>query len=476
MSTSSAPVENNFNLSSVGKNDMPGGPKSYVQTPISPITSKATLDYKNVSDAYSQSIAKADMTASQLFHFSSELTGLNHTSSFEDKQKRVEIPDLTPFAGGLLEQIKILHSSPTLKQQISSTDTVPGSTPISGMLLEQISRLHASPRQPLGNISGISSKVSNNLNSSIPKLSASRNKSLGSDREKHAKETSIENLQPTIALAMLVSSYNQIVTPPTSTDQNSAKYPRTSARYIQGKSKKHFGRISSSSTSLILQSTPSSTKKDLGERPSPLQRTEHMRVTKPTPSMIIKPLEIKHGNISTPVLATTPASKRLQSHLMEQGRTTLIKKPSRTVKATLGDSVTVLLPKMTTKSRSTEKTGHDEEKAGMFGYFAKLLKSIKDILTKKNSKHGETSSAALLSSGATQSFHVTTTATSVLSDLTSTPFSAQQQQQQRRGTTLSAIQCQTSGFKPNEFITTRCYQSQSLGHFTGNAAPAQGDF
>ncbi|XP_078381846.1 uncharacterized protein LOC144664603 isoform X2 [Oculina patagonica] len=98
------------------------------------------------------------------------------------------------------------------------------------------------------------------------------------------------------------------------------------------------------------------------------------------------------------------------------GSKTLLKKTKRTVKATVEHSATIILPSMATKPSLTEKSGHDE-KGGMFGYFTQLLKSIKDILTKKNSKAGDTSSVRVLTSGAIPSFQRNTTTTSVLSDL-----------------------------------------------------------
>ncbi|XP_078382416.1 uncharacterized protein LOC144665116 [Oculina patagonica] len=133
MPTSSASNGKNFNLSSVGTNDTSVRDKSNAQKQGGSM--KSSPNDKNVSLAY-QSITKDDVT-SQFSHSSSVATRIQPLSSIEDKQKRVEIP----FAGRLLEQITLQHSS-TAIELTGQTGSVPDSTPISGGLVEQIRRVH----------------------------------------------------------------------------------------------------------------------------------------------------------------------------------------------------------------------------------------------------------------------------------------------------------------------------------------------
>ena len=378
-----------------------------ILTPITSksVTSKSSLNDKNLFHAHPQSITKGDVAYSQFSHFLSVATRIPNSSSIEDKEKRVEIP----FAGRLLEQIKILRYSSTFKQH-EPTESAPDSTPISGGQVEQIRRLHASPRVHFDNNSGNPWQTAIDLASSITQQSSRTGNTFRTDKT--------PNFQSTVALTMSVKSAYQILPPFTSNTKSSANYASTPARDMHSKSPKPEKQISHSKTSRVFQSTPSLLKKDLGERTSPLRKTGTVTVSKTNPSIVVNQVGTVHSKMGTPALTSTPSLKRLQSYTFVQGRKALSKKSSSTVKGTIDHSVKMSSPSMATESSFTEKTGHDE-KAGMFGYFAQLLKSIKDILTKKNSKPGETSSARLPSSGAIPFFQRITTATSVSSNLSS---------------------------------------------------------
>jgi len=408
MSTSSVPVEKRLNFSSVNIKDMPGRTKSIVHGPSSQISSKVTVNYRNVSLAFPPSISKADNASSQLLQVAFPSEAKTQHSSSVELQKRVEIP----FAGRLLEQIKVLQYSSMLKQRHTPTD----STPIAGGLLEQIRPLHKSPQQPLHTISANLSQMSSERAPLITKPLASRSYTREADKENQDKATSVENLQPTVELSSIISSNSKGVLLSTSVTERSAKYASSRERDIHSKSPKHATGVSYSKASFTSQTASPSPKRDLEKRTSHVRRTGPVTVITAIPSVIIKPLEIVHSKISTPVLTNTPAPKRLESLTLLQGSRALPKETSQTVKTTLDHSTTIRFP--STKSDSTEKTSY-KEKNSMFGYFAKLLKSIKDILTKKNSRPGRESNATSVWNGPTPSYQHVTKATSVSSGLRS---------------------------------------------------------
>ena len=406
--SSSIPVNKSFNLSSAIIKDMPGRIQSKNHTPSSQGSSKATANHRNVSIAFPKSLNTAENASSQLYHFPNEVR-IQHSSSVEVLQKRVKIP----FAGRLLEQIKVLQYSPVFKQRHTPTD----STQIAGGLLEQITPLHTSPRQPLHSISANLSQMSSDRISLITKPVASRSyKQQAAEKENQDKATSSENLQSRVALSRIISSNSQGVPTSASVTALSVKQVSKRAREIHSKSPKHATGVFHSKTSLTSQTASPSQDRDLEIRPSPVTRTGPVTVITAIPSMIIKPLEIVHSKISTPVLTNTPAPRRLQSHTLLQGSRTQYNETSQTVKATLGHSATILFS--STAADSTEKTSYNE-KNSMFGYFAKLLKSIKDILTKKNSRPGWESSATSLWNGPTPPYQHVTKTTSVSSGLSS---------------------------------------------------------
>ena len=406
MSTSSVPVEQSFNSSSANKRkEEPGRTKSKVHWP-SEISSKATANQRNVSIASPPPADKADSASTQFPHFPSK-ANIQQLSSVE-LQKRVEIP----FAGRLLKQIKVLQYSSILKQQHTPTD----STPIAGGLLEQIRALHTSPRQPLHTISANLTQMSGDRASLMTKPLASSSYTWAADKKNQDKTTSVDNLPPTVELPRKISGNSEGVPASTSVTELLAKYASRGVGEIHSKSSTHAAGVSHSKTSFTAQTASPSPKRDLEKRPSHVRRTGPVTVITAIPSVIIKPLEIVHSKISTPVLTYTPTAKLLHSHTLFQESRVLSKETSQTGKATLDHSATIRFP--STKSDSTEKSWH-KEKNSMFGYFTKLLQSIKDILTKKNSRPGRESNATSLWNGPAPSYQHVTKATSVSSGLSS---------------------------------------------------------
>lgn len=415
-STLSVPDEKSLNFSFATMKNIPRRSKSNVHGPSSQISSKATANHRNVSILFPPLVAKADSASSQSSHFLSEAK-IQHSSSVE-LQKRVEIP----FAGRLLEQIKVLQYSSVLKHRHTPTD----STPIAGGLLEQIRPLHTSPWKPLHTVSANLSQMSGDRASLITKPLASRGYTGAADKKIQHKATSVAHLQLTDEPSRIIGSSSQGVPTSTSVTEQSAKYATKRAGDIQIKSPNRATGVSRSKTSFTSQTASPSPKRGL-DRPSPLRRTGPVTVITAIPSVMVKPLEIVYSKISTPVLTNTPAPKRFQSHPLLQGNRTLQEETSQTVKGTLDHSSTI--PFLSTKSDSTEKTWHNE-KDSMFGYFAKLLKSIKDILTKKNSRPDRESNATSLWNGPTPSYQQVTKATPFSSSLRSAvamPFITPQQ-------------------------------------------------
>ena len=399
----SVPDEESLNFSSATIKDVPGRTKSDVPGPSNGISSKATANHRSVSIPFPPSVHKVGNASSQLSHFPSTVK-IQHSSSVE-LQKRVEIP----FAGRLLEQIKVLQYSSALKHRHIPTDL----TPIAGGLLQQIKPLHTSPWQPLHTISANLPQMSGDRASLITKPLASSSYIGVADKNIQDKATSVEHLKLTNEPLRIISSSSQGLLISTSVTEQSSKYAR--AGDIQSKSPNRVTEVSRSKTSFTSQTASPSPKRDLG-RPSPVRRTGPVTVITAIPSVMVKPLEIVHSKISTPVLTNTPAPKRLQSHPLLQGSRTLVEETSQTIKGTLDQSSTIPFP--STKSDSTEKPWHNE-KNSMFGYFAKLLKSIKDILTKKNSRPDRESSATPLWSGPTSSYQNVTKATPFSSSVSS---------------------------------------------------------
>ena len=414
-STLRIPEEKSLNFSSATIKDMPERTKSNVYRPSSQISSKATANHRNVSIPFPPSVDIADNASSLLSHFPSKAK-IHHSSSVE-LQKRVEIP----FAGRLLEQIKALQYSSVLKHR-HTTD----STPIAGGLLEQIRPLHPSPSQPLYTISANLSEMSGDSASLFTKPLASRSYTGAADKKNQDKANSVEHLQLTDELSRIISSSSQGVPASTSVTDQSAKYGSRRAGDIQSKSPNRATGASRSKKSFTSQSASPSPKRDLEKRPSPVRRTGPVTVITASPLVMVRPLEILHSKISTPVLPNTAAPKRLQSHLL-MGSRTLLEETSQTVKATLDHSSTIPFP--STKSDSTKKNWHNENNS-MFGYFAKLLKNIKDILTKKNSRPDREANATSLWNGPTPSYQHIIKATpfpSGLSYAVAMPFITPQQ-------------------------------------------------
>ena len=337
-------------------------------------TPKSTLHYTTASTAYPPSVTKKDLTSKEIV--------VGHLSMASEKHKRVEIPEFKPFAGGFLEEIKELQPLKRMPQYLSH-DTISDSTPISGALLEQIRPLHEmSPRLPsIGNSKRISSA---STDSSLAKVSVGARRAVLNDKVKSGKAATTGNLQTTDSFTLLASADNQRM------PQLTPKYLSPTTTTTLGRSRRHQSlsirndglRASPSRTSHNIQFQALLPYAGLDGHPSPLPRPETMRVNNPTPSDVVKLSSTIHSKISTPPLSRTrvpsmASVKHFDSHSMWKESAPVTRDSSQTIKL----SRQYTAKELQTSSAEMAANG---EKSGMFGYFAQLLKSIKDILTQKN--------------------------------------------------------------------------------------------
>ena len=399
--SSSTSIDRRHHSSTSDEKDTPGKDKSYIYVTKTLMLSSATPHRIVSSIAYSPSMTEHGNTASRSDHFLSNQKVINHLPSSEVQQKRMEIP---PFAGGLLEQIKVLHHPSRSINQHLTSGTTADSTPISGVLLEQIKPLHAkSPRAPSVSVS---SRLPSNL---AAKVSTSGRRPVVNEKEMLGKAELIGKFPATTLPSILVNTHSK------STTQRTAKYDRTASKTTTSRAKtvqslsivNDVRQSSLSRTSLNLLSRAPSPNGDHAGHPPLLHRTDSMNARKPIPSSVVQSSEIIHSKTPTPSLRDNPVptapGKHFRSWSVSKESETFTKEASQDVKATPHHRTIVV------HTSSTEETSHDE-KAGMFGYFAQLLKSIKDILTKKNTNHHDllSSSSAVKNSSRYTSRNIAT--------------------------------------------------------------------
>ena len=305
------------------------------------------------------------------YHMGNYENGTNQSSSAIAKKKRVEIPHL---AGGLLEQIKVLHPLLPIHQH-SSSGFISDSTLISGALLEQISLLRAKsprepsvtmpPRLPLTSTTSVVTKVSTSGRRSIVKLD---------------KADSIGSFTTVTSLAMLVNTRSGY------TNDQKENYVTAALKTIHSKSKglsiAEDGHKATPSKTFFTHHVRTSSSWENTGHPLLPSRSESVKVRRPISSFLAQTSILIPSKMSTSFPTSTPAplisEKRPGPHFAKEERLESSKETSQVVKA---------MPSLKNKKLHSAKETSDGDKAGMFGYFAQLLKSIKDILTKKRTTH-----------------------------------------------------------------------------------------
>ena len=297
------------------------------------------------------------------YHMGNYEKGRNQSSSAIAKKKRVQIPHL---AGGLLEEIKALHPLLPIHQHSSSGFTS-DSTLITGALLEQISLLRAKssrepsvtmpPRLPLTSTASVVTKVSTSGRRPIAKLD---------------KADSIGSFTSATSLAMLVNTSSG------STHNQKENYFTAALKTIHSKSKglsiAEDGLKATPSKTFFTHHVRTSSSWENTGHPLLPSRSESVKVRRPISSFLAQTSILIPSKMSTSFPTSTPAPLISQ----KEERLESSKETSQVVKG---------MPRLKNKKLHSAEETSDGDKAGMFGYFAQLLKSIKDILTKKRTKH-----------------------------------------------------------------------------------------
>ena len=305
------------------------------------------------------------------YHIWNYEKGTNQSSSTITKKKRVEIPHL---AGGLLEKIKVLHPLISIHQHSSSGFTS-DSTLISGALLEQISLLRAiSPREP-----SVTMPPRLPLTSTAPVVT----KVLTSGRRPIAKLDKADSIGIVTSVTYLAMLGN---TRSGSSHNQKENYFTAALKTIHSESKglsiAEDGRKATPSKTFFTHHVRTFSSWENTGHPLLPSRSESVKVRRPISSFLAQTSILIPSKMSTSFPTSTPAplisQKRPAPHFVKEERLESSKETSQVVKA--------MFRLRNKKLHSAEKTS-DGDKAGMFGYFAQLLKSIKDILTKKRTKH-----------------------------------------------------------------------------------------
>ena len=305
------------------------------------------------------------------YHIWNYEKGTNQSSSTITKKKRVEIPHL---AGGLLEKIKVLHPLISIHQHSSSGFTS-DSTLISGALLEQISLIRAiSPREP-----SVTMPPRLTLTSTAPVVT----KVLTSGRRPIAKLDKADSIGIVTSVTYLAMLGN---TRSGSSHNQKENYFTAALKTIHSESKglsiAEDGRKATPSKTFFTHHVRTFSSWENTGHPLLPSRSESVKVRRPISSFLAQTSILIPSKMSTSFPTSTPAplisQKRPAPHFVKEERLESSKETSQVVKA--------MFRLRNKKLHSAEKTS-DGDKAGMFGYFAQLLKSIKDILTKKRTKH-----------------------------------------------------------------------------------------
>ena len=194
------------------------------------------------------------------------------------------------------------------------------------------------------------------------------------------KADSIRSFTSVTSLAMLVNTRSG------STHNQKENYVTAALKTIHRKSKglsiaEDGHKATPSKTFFTHHVRTSSSWENTGHSLFP-SRSESVKVRRPISSFLAQTSILIPSKMSTSFPTSTPAplisQKRPGPHFVKEERLESSKETSQVVKA---------MPRLKNKKLHSAEETSDGDKAGMFGYFAQLLKSIKDILTKKRTNH-----------------------------------------------------------------------------------------
>ena len=322
------------------------------------LSSKTAVRLSPSLKTFPPAIAYKGQTKSEMNHFAKKEELRARTSSSNKKQKRVEIPKVNAFAGGVLEQIGPFESINSLRLHSSTGPTKDAVSP-TGEVLERIRSLP------------ITSPLLTSSESFPPFKSSDK----GKKRNSSIKETFVVQ-SPGSDLQRTQSFIGQIKSVSHTNPQLEGKHSESTRRTVHGKAQK---RVSLSlrndqQTSLPFLLSPSpvfSITSDIVSISSPQQQAHFVRISHKTASHVIKPAISTQENTSPLSLLSTP-TPLLPTNTVSSKR----ERPSKSRQHHESRNLNTNL---------TESNSNNEER-DMWGYFSHLLQSIKDILNKKNSR------------------------------------------------------------------------------------------
>ncbi|XP_015756876.1 PREDICTED: uncharacterized protein LOC107336308 [Acropora digitifera] len=322
------------------------------------LSSKTAVRLSSSLKTFPSAVAHKGHTKSQVNHFAKKEKLRTRTLSSDKKQKRVEIPKVNAFAGGVLEQIGPFESINPLRPHSSTGPTQDAVSP-TGEVLERIRSLPiTSPLLP--------------SSESFPAVKSSEtgNKRISSVKGAFVFPSLISDLQSTQSFIEHINSVTQ------TTPQVEGKHSETTRKTVHNKAKKResLSLRNDQQTPLPFLISPSpvfSIASDIVSISSPQQQAHFVRFSQKTASHVIKPAIGTQEHTSLLSLLITPAPLLPTS--------TVPSKSERPSKSRQHHESRDLNTNLTQSNRNNEERD-------MWGYFGHLLQSIKDILSKKKSR------------------------------------------------------------------------------------------
>ena len=322
------------------------------------LSSKTAVRLSPSLKTFPSAVAYKGHTKSQVNHFAKKEKLRTRTSSSNKKQKRVEIPKVNAFAGGVLEQIGRFESVNSLRLHSSTGPTQDAVSP-TGEVLERIRPLPiTSPLLP--------------SSESFPsfKSSDTGKKRISSIKGTFVVPASTSDLQRTQSFIEQIKSVTQ------TTPQLEGKHSETTRRTVHDKAQKResLSLRNDQQTSLPFLISPSPAfliTSDIVSISSPQQHAHFVRFNHKTASHVIKPAIGTQEHTSLLSLLSTPAPLL----------------PTNTVSSkSEGPSKSRQHHESRNLNTNLTYSNRNNEERDMWEYFSHLLQSIKDILGKKKSR------------------------------------------------------------------------------------------
>ena len=322
------------------------------------LSSKTAVRLGSSLKTFPSAVAHKGHTKSQVNHFAKKEKLRTRTSSSNKKQKRVEIPKVNAFAGGVLEQIGPFESINPLRPHSSTGPTKDAVSPTG----EVLGRIRPLP---------ITSPLLPSSESFPPfKSSDTGKKRISSLTGTFVVPASISDLQKTQSFIEQIKSVTQ------TTPQLEGKHSETTRRTAHDKAQKResLSLRNDQQTPLPFLISPSpvfSIASDIVSISSPQQQAHFVRFSQKTASHVIKPAIGTQEHTSLLSLLSTPAPLLPTSTVSSKSE---------------GPSKSRQHHESRDLNTNLAQSNRNNEERDMWGYFGHLLQSIKDILSKKKSR------------------------------------------------------------------------------------------